>query len=70
MMRLMQGSAVISMDEARARARRVTRAIDVRRQLSDVPRRRKLRSGRAWLNGVELGDAYRGRFAHLAESYD
>ena len=69
-MRLMQGSAVISIDEARARARRVARAIDVRRQLSDAPRRRKLRSGRAWLNGVELGEVAGGRFAHLAESYD
>jgi hypothetical protein len=49
----------------------VNRAVDARRRLRDREDRRGRRrgSGRAWLNGSELGGA-RNAFAHLAESYD
>lgn len=58
---------------ARARARRVDRAIHSRRRLSDERRRRtatdpRRRGGRAWINGREVGGD--GRFAHLSGSFD
>jgi hypothetical protein len=53
------------------RRRRVARAMNARRRLRAAPGRhnRDRPTGRAWLNGRELGDT-RVALSHLAESYD
>ena len=70
-MQSMQSATVIRLERARERGRRVNRAVDARRRLREREDRRGRRrgSGRAWLNGSELGGARRA-FAHLSESYD
>ena len=69
-MQSMQSAPVISISEARVRGRRVARAIEVQRNLRAAERRAKPRGrGRAWVNGIELGEPMLA-FAHLAESYD
>jgi hypothetical protein len=65
----MNSATVIRIDAARDRGRRMARAIDARRRLSDERRSRERGGGRGWLNGVELGDP-RAALSHLAESYD
>ena len=59
----MRTSDAIARSAARARRGRVERAAEARRRLDERG------SGRAWINGREIGgpDA---RFAHLARSYD
>jgi hypothetical protein len=70
-MQNMHSATVIPLAGARDRGRRVARAVDARRRLERERAERRGRrraSGRAWLNGSELGDA--GAFGHLAEIYD
>jgi hypothetical protein len=70
-MHTMHSATVIPLQTARERSRRVSRAVDARRHLTD-PRDRRSETrlaGRAWVNGIELGGARRA-FAHLVESYD
>ena len=55
-------ATVVSLSAARARDPRVSRAIEARRRL-DRP------TGRAWLNGREVGGAD-PRYAHLSRSHD
>jgi hypothetical protein len=67
----MSNTTVISLATARDRGRRVARAVDASRKLRR-PGDRRMRTratGRAWLNGSELG-APREALLHLAESYD
>lgn len=65
-MSTMNSATVIPLN---ARGRRLARAIDARRQLG-VDRRGPARpTGRAWVNGSELGGT-RAALAHLTESYD
>jgi hypothetical protein len=65
----MESNTVIKLGEQRqARAGRIARAVDARRRLESVgepqaPKRR----GRAWINGIEVGDA---RFGYLAVAHD
>jgi len=54
---------VNSLDTARGRERRMTRAREARR------RGEATGGGRAWINGREVGGA-NARFAHLARSHD
>jgi hypothetical protein len=70
-MHTMHSATVIPLQTARERSRRVSRAVEARRQLTDPRDRRVERrvAGRAWVNGSELGGV-RSAFAHLVESYD
>ena len=69
-MQTMESATVISLAVRRERGRRVARAIDMRRTLDTINRRRRSRSGgRAWLNGHELGGE-REALAHLATTHD
>lgn len=70
-MRHMQRSAVTSINEARQRATRMSRVVEAQRQMRAAAAERPAprRSGRAWLNGVELGEPEPG-LAHLVERYD
>jgi hypothetical protein len=68
-MQTMHSAPVIRIEGARKRGRRVAAAVDARRRLDNRPREARRTRGRAWLNGIELGDPT-GAFAHLARSYD
>jgi hypothetical protein len=60
-------ATVISLDVRRDR--RVARAIETRRGMRDKDRRKRTRrSGRAWLNGQELGS--RSSLDYLRAIYD
>jgi hypothetical protein len=67
----MQTATVVSLDHRRERGRRVAAAVAARHSLAHESERRGRRrsGGRAWLNGVELGER-RHAVAHLGESYD
>jgi hypothetical protein len=66
----MESATVISLAGRRERGRRMARAIDMRRTLDTVDRRRRGRSGgRLWVNGHELGGE-RAALAHLALTHD
>ena len=67
-MQTMKTAPVIPLEGIRDR--RVARAVDARRRLDERPRDEpRERRGRAWLNGIELGQPT-AAFAHLSESYD
>ena len=65
----MESSTVIRFGERQARATRITRAMDARRRLAQTEAPRERSSGRAWINGVEIGGTDR-RFAHLSVFHD
>jgi hypothetical protein len=68
----MERESVVSLDAARERGRRVSRAVDARRSLlarGDERRVSDRAEGRAWVNGSELGGP-RTALAHLTECYD
>jgi hypothetical protein len=70
MMHTMESSTVISMAGRRERGRRVARAIDMRRSLDSIERRRRARrGGRAWVNGQELGGG-RDALDYLGANHD
>ena len=62
MSRMQRGEVVVKMPRGRERAQ-LPRAIEARRRLERV------RAGRAWINGREVGGPD-PRYAHLARSYD
>jgi hypothetical protein len=70
-MQTMHTATVIQLSSARERGRRVSRAMDARRQLRDRSERRggDRPVGRAWVNGAELGGR-RSAYEHLADCYD
>lgn len=69
-MHRMQSATVVSLTSRRDRSRRMARAMAARQTLEKGARPSRRRTGgRAWLNGVPLGDR-REALAHLDESYD
>jgi hypothetical protein len=69
----MSSPAVIPLDDHRRRTRRLTRALAaealLRAAVEDATRPQEPRTGRAWINGSEVGGT-EPRYAHLAESHD
>lgn len=69
----MSTPAVIPLDDHRRRTRRFTRALAaealLRAAVEDASKPREPLTGRAWINGREVGGA-EPRYAHLTESYD
>ena len=69
----MSTPAVIPLDDHRRRTRRFTRALAaealLRAAVEDASEPREPLTGRAWINGREVGGA-EPRYAHLTESYD
>ena len=69
----MSNPAVIPLDDRRRRSRRFTRALAaealLRAAIEDATRPEEPLTGRAWINGREVG-GIEPRHAHLAESYD
>ena len=63
----MNTTPVIPLGSARDRGRRLARAMEARRRLHE--HRDRVRGGRAWLNGIELGEA-RPALAHLEQRHD
>lgn len=69
----MSTPAVIPLDDHRRRSRRFTRALAaealLRAAVEDASSPKEPLTGRAWINGREVGGTDR-RHAHLGESYD
>ena len=69
----MSSPAVIPLDDRRRRDRRLRRALPadarLRAALEDATLAPERRTGRAWINGREVGGTD-PRYQHLAESYD
>ena len=69
----MSNPAVIPLDDHRRRSRRFTRALAaealLRAAIEDAANPQEPLSGRAWINGREVGGT-EPRYAHLVESYD
>jgi hypothetical protein len=57
-----------TLPQGRRKERRLERAIEARRRLADSADAPRL-SGRAWINGEEVGGVDQ-RFAHLSAGYD
>lgn len=62
-------STVIRFADRRARESRIERVMDARRRLQDVEQEPSRGRGRAWINGVEVGEDV-GRFSHLSTFHD
>jgi hypothetical protein len=69
----MSNPAVIPLDDHRRRTRRFTQALAaealLRAAVEDASKPHEPLTGRAWINGREVGGA-EPRYAHLTESYD
>jgi hypothetical protein len=69
----MSSPAVIPLEDRKRRSRRLTRALAaealLRAAIEDATRSEEPLSGRAWINGHEVGGT-EPRYAHLAASYD
>jgi hypothetical protein len=65
----MESTTVIRFADRRTRESRIGRAMDARRRLQDVEPERSRGRGRAWINGVEVGEV-NAAFAHLSVFHD
>jgi|tagenome__1003787_1003787.scaffolds.fasta_scaffold20960691_2 hypothetical protein len=65
----MESTTVIRFGDRQARETRISRAMDARRRLADLEERPDRSSGRAWINGLEVGGTDR-RFQHLSVFHD
>ena len=62
-------STVIRFADRRARESRIERVMDARRRLQEIEPERSRGRGRAWINGVEVGEV-NAAFAHLSVFHD
>ncbi len=65
----MESSTVIRFGDRQSREARISRALAARRRLAPIEAQPERASGRAWINGLEVGGTDR-RFTHLSVFHD